>query len=291
MPDPERSPWFEMLKAGIRRVISELGYEVVRKPASDGTDPGAADVPVDFDEETAATWAAVRDYTLTSPERVFALCAAVRYLVRAGVPGAFAECGVWRGGSVLAMARTLRGLGVDDRELYLFDTFTKMPPPGSRDVDIYGMPAARYHEMLASGEATDPAYSYLPLDEVRSVLESSGYPAERFHFVQGLIEETVPACAPGEIALLRLDTDYYESTRHELEHLYPRISAGGVLLVDDYGHWGGSRQATDEHIERLARQGTHLLLHRIDYSARIAVVASGVGDEQAPVGPEPCRGP
>lgn len=82
------------------------------------------------------------------------------------------------------------------------------------------------------------------------------------------MERTIPAGAPGEIAILRLDTDWYESTRHELEHLYPRLSPGGILIIDDYGHWRGSRKATDEYIEKHAAA---LFLGRIDYTGRIAV--------------------
>ncbi len=95
-----------------------------------------------------------------------------------------------------------------------------------------------------------------------------GYPANRLHYVRGKVEETVPAQAPQQIALLRLDTDWYESTRHELKHLYPRLSSGGVLIVDDYGHWKGSRQATDEFIAETPEFG---LLTRIDYTGRLSV--------------------
>jgi O-methyltransferase len=82
------------------------------------------------------------------------------------------------------------------------------------------------------------------------------------------VERTLPDRAPAEIALLRLDTDWYESTRHELVHLYPRLSAGGVLIVDDYGHWAGAKRAVDEY---LGEQAEPLLLHRIDYTGRIAI--------------------
>ena len=95
-----------------------------------------------------------------------------------------------------------------------------------------------------------------------------GYPAERIHFVQGKVEETIPRVLPERIALLRLDTDWYESTRHELIHLYPKLCAGGVLVLDDYGHWQGSRKAVDEW---MAQTGTRMLLNRVDYTGRIAV--------------------
>jgi hypothetical protein len=73
---------------------------------------------------------------------------------------------------------------------------------------------------------------------------------------------------PEQIAVLRLDTDFYESTRHELRHLYPRLVHGGVLIIDDYGHWAGARKAVDEYI---AEEGIRLLLNRIDYTGRIAI--------------------
>ena len=93
---------------------------------------------------------------------------------------------------------------------------------------------------------------------------SLGSGPERIHFVEGKVEDTIPAHAPERIALLRLDTDWYESTRHELEHLYPRLSRGGVLIIDDYGHWQGARQAVDEYFG----DAHAALLNRIDYTAR-----------------------
>ena len=86
--------------------------------------------------------------------------------------------------------------------------------------------------------------------------------------VPGLVEDTVPSQAPEVIALLRLDTDWYKSTWHELEHLYPRLSVGGVLIIDDYGHWEGARRAVDEFIEA---KGLRLFLSRIDYTGRLAI--------------------
>ena len=79
---------------------------------------------------------------------------------------------------------------------------------------------------------------------------------------------SLPAQAPTAVALLRLDTDWYLSTKHEMEHLYPRLSAGGVLIVDDYGHWDGARQAVEEYF---LTHGDKPLLARTDYTGRLAV--------------------
>ena len=211
-------------------------------------------------------------HTMTGPARLLALVEATRYCVERELPGAFAECGVWRGGSVLAMILTLQSLGRDDRDIYLYDTFEGMTAPGEHDVSEFDPPAAEtWREAEEGGDRAWPQF----FDEqvfneavVRETVLGTGYPEARLHFVRGRVEETVPDQAAERLALLRLDTDWYESTRHEMEHLYPRLVPGGVLIVDDYGHWKGSRRAVDEYLERT---GGPLLLNRIDYAARIAV--------------------
>jgi hypothetical protein len=103
---------------------------------------------------------------------------------------------------------------------------------------------------------------------VKETLRATGYPAERLHFVVGPVEETIPREVPPGIALLRLDTDWYESTKHELEHLYPLLADGGALIIDDYGHWEGCKRAVDEYF---AASPPPVLLSRIDYTGRVAI--------------------
>jgi hypothetical protein len=221
----------------------------------------------DFDSAHLATLDLVAPYTMTSPERIHALIEAVKYVIRRGIPGDIVECGVWRGGSMMAAARTLLSMGATDRDLYLFDTFEGMSAPSEADVDLAGRRAAT---VLAGASKSDASsyWCYASLEDVQASLAKVGYPANRIHYVRGKVEDTVPAQAPQQIALLRLDTDWYESTRHELEHLYPRLSPGGVLIIDDYGHWKGSRKATDEFIAATPNFG---LLTRIDYTGRLAI--------------------
>jgi O-methyltransferase len=247
-----------------RAAVARLGYEVHRVPGS--ATPGPDDeFPLDFDEEAKRLFRDVRPYTLTSKERVLALRDAVRYVSRAGLQGDIAECGVWRGGSVMVIARTLVELGDTDRHLYLFDTFTRPGEPDARDRDIYGRDARQQLEV----DLQNPFYSYLPLDEVRGLIYATGYPQGRIHFVQGLVEETIPDHAPERLALLRLDTDYYRSTAHEMAHLYPRLVPRGVLIVDDYGEFVGARDAVDEYFEATREV---VLLNRIDATGRLVVV-------------------
>jgi hypothetical protein len=150
---------------------------------------------------------------------------------------------------------------VNDRRLWLYDTFGKMPAPGEHDHDHAGREVKGWeHTMLGD--------SGLSLPEVQAAMTSTGYPPDRVSYVPGLIEQTVPASAPDRIALLRLDTDWYSSTRYELEHLYPRLETGGVLIVDDYGHLAGARKAVDDYFA-----GEPILLTRVDFSGRVAIKA------------------
>lgn len=221
--------------------------------------------PPDFDGDDTELCTRVGPYTMTTPPRIYALARAVEYVAHRRIPGALVECGVWRGGSMMAIALTLLRLGVTDRELYLYDTFEGMTQPGDEDVKHTGERAADLLSDPTEGERYQAAAT---LEDVRAAVLSVGYPETRIHLVQGPVEETLPGEAPDQIALLRLDTDWYSSTRHELIHLYPRLVSEGVLIIDDYAYWHGARKAVDEY---MADNDLSLLLNRIDYTARIAV--------------------
>jgi hypothetical protein len=209
----------------------------------------------------------VMPYTMTSVARIQAVIDAVRYCEAREISGAFAECGVWRGGSVLAMILALQQRGAEPRDIHLYDTFEGMTEPTEAD-------GSALNEWLASRDGDGRAWpdmfgAHVFQEEgVRKTLLATGYPAERLHFVRGPVEKTIPEHSPGTLALLRLDTDWYESTRHELEHLYPLLEDAGVLIIDDYGHWDGARRAVDEYF---AQRAAPLLLNRIDYTGRVAI--------------------
>jgi len=242
------------LRSAGTRALRALGYELHRSDSISHAD---------FTADHRALFARVSPYTQTSLERVAALADAVQYVVRRDIPGDFVECGVWRGGSSMAIALTLLRLGVSERRLWLYDTFGSMPPPGEHDRDYTGrqMGAGALDQVNNSSSIAG-----LTLSEVQTAMVATGYPREQVTYVEGLVEDTITRSAPERIALLRLDTDWYESTRHELAELYPRLERGGVLLIDDYGHFAGARKAVDEYFA-----GDPILLGRIDYTGRIAV--------------------
>ncbi len=142
-----------------------------------------------------------------------------------------------------------------------------MSAPTEKDVTVFGEEAvSNFAKKRRGTNGSDWCRS--PVSEVRKNVLSTGYDEGRVRFHEGMVESTLPGGAPDRIALLRLDTDFYESTRHELVHLYPRLVTGGVLILDDYGHWRGARKAVDEYVRE---NGLSLLLNRIDFAARIAI--------------------
>lgn len=225
------------------------------------------DLPAGYDEDLRTTVERVGPRTMTGPEKVAALVEATRHVVRTRIPGAVVECGVWRGGSMQAVALTLLSLGETDRELHLFDTFEGMPPPTENDTRTTHSGSVSAEELLEASDKDSKLWAIAGLEDVQKAMAETGYPMEKVHFRPGLVEDTTPGQAPDTIAILRLDTDWYASTKHELEHLYQRLSPGGVLILDDYGDWDGARKATDEW---LAKTGEPLFLAPMG-SGRIAI--------------------
>lgn len=219
----------------------------------------------EFDKETIKL---VSQFTMTSPARVWALISAVKYIIQNQIPGDFCECGVWRGGSVLAITRTLQSLGIEDRKIYLYDTFEGMSKPDSKDIESFSGVTAK--DLLEATPIADGnnVWAYADLEDVKNTLKYTNYPHQNYVFVEGDVIKTLTEVLPEELALLRLDTDWYESTKIELEKLYPVLVEGGVILIDDYGHWEGARTATDDFF---TKQDKRPLLMFADYTGRIGI--------------------
>jgi len=242
----------------VKRTFVAAGFSIARCQS------GAGGVPLDFDKPDINLFDRVRPYTLTSPARIKVLSDAVRHLISNGIPGAFAECGVWKGGSMMAVAYTLQGLGVINRELYLFDVFEgAMPRATAVDVTRDG---TRLKDRMFEQAAA--YWNFATEAEAKANMKSTGYPESLVHFVRGPVEQTLPGKAPAQCALIRLDTDLYESTKHELDSLYPRLVSGGIVIIDDYGSHQGVKKAVDEFNASLDQR---LFFTRIDEAGSIAI--------------------
>ena len=244
-----------MFKPLILKFFNARGFQIVRSNLG-------------FSPDELAIMRAVKDHTSSGPERLTGLMNAVRYLVENKIPGDFVECGVWRGGSMMAAMSTLINLGDTSRRFHLFDTYEGMSAPTEKDVMFDGQKASDLLNATQKAEGPGNYWCVAGIEDVRASVASTGYPMDRIHLVKGKVEDTIPSQAPDQIALLRLDTDWYESTAHELLHLYPRLSPNGVIIIDDYGHWQGARRAVDEYF---AKASMKPLLTRMDYTGRMAV--------------------
>ena len=218
-----------------------------------------------LDIETRILWDRVASRTMTNIERIDALREAVEYVIANSIPGDIVECGVWRGGSMMAVALTLMRLGTV-RRLWLYDTFSGMTAPGPFDLDFQGRPAADL--MKSADPRTSLIWARSGLSSVQTALAETGYPKCQIEFIVGSVETTIPQQAPEKIALLRLDTDWFESTYHELVHLWPRLSKHGILIIDDYGDWVGAKRAVDQYFREA---NIRPFLHRIDGTARLVI--------------------
>lgn len=244
------------------KLLSVVGLKVIR--------PGPAHkrFPVELSEADKAIFRHVRENRLftSSDERLFATIMACKYVVDRQIDGDFVECGVWRGGNSIIAADVFRSMACV-KGVWLFDTFAGMTPPTDADVNHLGERAETKFRNTRREDHSD--WCYAPIEEVRANFAAAGLLGERVSFVKGDVAQTLarPDQLPGTIAVLRLDTDWYESTRTELEVLYPRLSRGGVLIIDDYGHWGGARKAVDEYFSTHERP----FLQYIDQTARLGV--------------------
>lgn len=221
-------------------MIRSTGFEISRIERRDKVKfPGYVeqefrDLYYKYCHETMVPWSGL--YTVYK---------AVHYIIDNKIPGAFVECGVWRGGCVALIAEILKNAGITDRDIYLYDTFEGMTQPTDEDAHFSGAQFAppQYEARKKKGEK----WSYGPLEVVRENIAKTGYNTDRFHIVQGDVEQTLPKTLPDQISLLRLDTDWYASTKAEMDYLYPLLETGGVFLCDDYGAWKGAYKAVNEY--------------------------------------------
>lgn len=204
-------------------------------------------------------------YSMTHPSAQWSLIQALRQTHKQGLTGAFVECGVWKGGNLIIAGQMRKRLG-DGRAIWGFDTFTGMSAPTEHDHKFgEDLDVAEKARRLTSGDITD--WCYAPIEDVRAAWQAHVGDAP-LHLVKGKVEDTLRIAdnLPEAISVLRLDTDFYESTKAELEILYPRLQSGGVLIIDDYGAWEGARKATTEYFG-----DNGLWLHYVNQTVRLAI--------------------
>ena len=251
----------EMVESVAKRVLLGLGFGGKKQRARELANA----IPEASDEDNRLLAVAAR-YSMANKFRLWAALQAVQHVGRRQIPGDLVECGVWKGGNLILFALMAKRLGLD-RRVWGYDTFEGMSEPTAADVHYKTNVKAHAEWLSNQKEGGLNTWCYSPYEEVeRNFRNEVG--ASQLTLVKGKVEDTLdqPANVPEQIAILRLDTDWYESTKKELEVLYPRLQKGGVLLIDDYGVWSGARKAVDEYFA-----GNPVWLHRIDNSARLHI--------------------
>lgn len=247
----------QALKKFIRKTAQDMGYYIVKIHN---------DSVIDADKKFIEIYNKCKPFTMTSKERMFALYKAVEYIIKAEIPGDFVEYGVWKGGSTMLIAYVLLEMKISNRKIYLYDTFEGMTAPTAEDYEVSNETNLAINMWKQEQKEDHNDWCYASLAEVRNNMLTTKYPEQNINFVKGKVEETIPKTQPNSISILRLDTDWYESTKHELINLFPLVSKNGILIIDDYGCWDGSKKATDEYFH-----GKPIFLNRIDEHSRLII--------------------
>jgi hypothetical protein len=199
-------------------------------------------------------WNTVQPYTYLGKKRIANNIQCINEILDKGIQGDIIEIGVYKGGSIMSMLLALNQRSAI-RPVRLYDTFSGMTAPLDCDVEAHS--EKHYNDCI---EQNPEIKCIADLEFVQKNVSMIPYPVESLHYHVGDIMKTTTF--PSQIALLRLDTDFYDSTKFELEHFYPLVSHGGIIVVDDYGHWKGARKAVDEFIANKP----HIKLIPIDYT-------------------------
>ncbi len=244
-------------KSMLEKILKIIGYSKINYTSNYS----------DFETDFVKIAEKCKPFTMTSIERLYSIFKSVEYVVKNNIEGDFVECGVWKGGSAMMLAYSLLNFKSADKKIYLYDTFEGMTEPTENDVNINNVNAKQIYtsKLSKKGESN---WVRSEIDEVKQNLYSTCYPKGNIFFIKGKVEETIPKTIPSKIAILRLDTDWYESTLHELKHLYPLLVTRGVLVIDDYGHWLGCKKAIDEYF---SLNSVQMLLNRVDYTCRTGI--------------------
>lgn len=252
----------------MKNIIKEILKNLISKTVKKQNIPFPMPVELTSDECKIIDYVMKNKLTMVSYERAITTLMAVKHAISSGVQGDFVEAGVWRGGNSLIAAAMFKLYGVR-RKVWLFDTFKGMTAPTDIDIQASNKVPAKLRYQSAQNDDHNE-WCYASLDDVKSNFLKMNLLEENIIFIKGDVCQTLTESEniPAAICCLRLDTDWYESTFKELKVLYPRLTVGGILILDDYGHWSGAKKAADEYF---SKHKNRPFLQYTDYSGRVAV--------------------
>lgn len=221
--------------------------------------------PIEADKEIIEFIKISKQFSMTDLHAMYVLSQAILKAKTNKLDGDFVECGIWRGGNVLLL-KLLNDYYKLNKSIFAFDTFDGMTAPSKFDIDFQNISAEEQLNKNDKSEDKKNIHCYSELETVKKNI-SKYTNLNNIKFVKGPVEKTLLDIEnlPEKISILRLDTDFYESTKIELNVLYPKLVQGGVLIIDDYGHWKGAQKAVDEFFDKKE------WLHIINNSARYLI--------------------
>jgi hypothetical protein len=253
------------MKKLIKKIIKLFGYEIISN--NDWLRKNENYI-AEISKNESAILNNIKDYTMTSIPSQWSLIQSINHVIRNNVEGSFVECGIFRGGNIILMSKLLEKHKVE-KNIFAYDTFEGMPLPGEDDLDLRGNSSIDKFLELKNYEKEGSQWCYCNIQDVKSNIKKFNINyLKNINFIKGKVEETLLDVKnlPKKISLLRLDTDFYSSTKIELNILFPLLEKNGILIVDDYGHFMGAKKAVDEFFyEKKA------WFHRVDYSTRLLI--------------------
>ena len=236
-------------------------FRIIKKPFLKKEDYGIGNIP-EIDDVNKKLIRSIDEYSLTPLVRRWTLIKSIHYINKNKIEGDIVECGIWRGGN-LFLAKKIQETYYNDvkRSLYGYDTFEGMPEPSVHD----GLKVNKIYQKFKN---KNEPWTKASLEDVLNSSKKLFSNTNDFNFIKGKVEKTLieDSNLPEKISFLRLDTDFYESTKIELDILYPRLSQKGVLIIDDYGDFPGCRKAVDEYFLK-----KNVLMIGVDKSCRVIV--------------------
>ena len=253
------------MKNFIKKIIKLFGYEIISK--NDWLRKNENYI-AEISANESAILNDIKEYTMTSIPSQWSLLQSIKHVIRNNVEGSFVECGIFRGGNIILMSKLLEEHKVE-KNIFAYDTFEGMPLPGKDDLDLRGNSSIDKFLELKNSEKEGSQWCYCNIKDVKNNIKKFNINyLKNINFIKGRVEETLLDIKnlPKKISLLRLDTDFYSSTKIELNILFPLLEKNGILIVDDYGHFKGAKKSVDEFFNE-----KKVWLHRVDYSTRLLI--------------------
>lgn len=252
-----------MIKKTIKDILKFFNYKIISK---NEWNKKVENLIVEASNDELKMFEKINEISLTSLPNRWSLYQSLSYIQENNIEGDIVETGVFKGANLVLINDFLNKFNID-KKIYAYDTYEGQPKPSNLDFDYKG------NSMIKKFSNSDKKNSnsvYCSLENVKKNIEKySSNNLNKLIFIKGKVEETLrdEKNVPSQISLLRLDTDFYDSIKKSLEILYPKLIKGGVLIIDDYGHFKGAKIAVDDYF----RDKKSIWMHRVDYTCRLMI--------------------